>query len=86
MSWQNSPEEAGVVGVRREEAALCFLAQCQGANIRWAGEEGREEGGKVQDVLSPTSCRVEEPGKAALHTRLPELALKALKEHHFPVL
>lgn len=54
-----------MVGVRREEAAPCFLAQCQGANIRWAGEEGRREGGKVQDVLAPISCGVEEPGKAA---------------------
>lgn len=53
-----------MVGVRREEAAPCFLAQCPGANIRWAGEEGRE-GGEVQDVLAPTSCGVEEPGKAA---------------------
>lgn len=49
-------------------------------------ESGGREGGKVQDVLSPTSCGVEEPGKAALHTRLPKLALEALKEHHFPVL
>lgn len=31
------------------------------------GQERRagREGGKVQDVLAPTSCGVEEPGKAA---------------------
>lgn len=81
MSWQKSPEQAGMVGGR--ELLSDFWPSVR-EQTSWAGEEGRE-GGKVQDVLSPTSCGVEEPGKAALHTRLPKLALEALKEHGFVV-
>lgn len=49
---------------------------------RRAGREGGREG---PGCSFSTSCGVEEPGKAALHTRPPKLALEALKEHHFPV-
>lgn len=75
-----------MIGVRREEAAPCFLAQCQGSNIRWAGEEGREGGreGKSRMFLLPQAA-----GWRSLERQrelcTPKLALEALKEHHFPV-